>query len=255
MSSNDTNQGPGIKYDENGEQSFDLIMLANFVHQIVNPLNGIAGTLDNLVRGTFDERRRDQRLNAARAQVEQCIALLRNLAFLTKGTGAIENQDRKLVVLPQVIIEAAMFYQEEGNSKNIRITLVDRATQNRVSGHPELIRQVLMNIFDNCIKYGKFGSPIEVRQWIQSNTNMAMITIKGESSESLASGDKEHIFDLGFRGSNAKRMIASGTGLGLYICKQIIERHGGEIYAQTVGVSGILFTIKIPDGRADTRRG
>src|SRR4030095_11893812 len=48
--------------------NFDLVLLANFVHQVVNPLNGVAGTLDNLVDGVItDEKRRDQRMRAARA--------------------------------------------------------------------------------------------------------------------------------------------------------------------------------------------
>lgn len=233
---------------------FDLTLLANFVHQIVNPLNGIAGTLDNLVENRIDEARRPQRLNAARAQIEQCITLLRNLAFLAQGGGEVAGPDRRLVVLPQVIIESAMFYQEGGAANDISIHLDDRATQNRVSGHPELIRQVLMNIFDNCIKYGKPGSTIEVKQWIQSATSSAIITIRGESRHPMASGDMEHIFDLGFRGANARKTVASGTGLGLYICKQIVDSHSGAILVQPDGVAGILFTIRLPNGQKPAER-
>lgn len=235
---------------EPGSEQFDLTLLANFVHQVVNPLNGIAGTLDNLVDDLItDEGRRRQRLNAARAQIEQCITLLRNLAFLARGTGGVADQDRRLVVLPQVIIESAMFFQEEGALNKIRIELNDRVTQNKVVGHPELVRQVLMNLFDNCIKYGKFGSTIDVKQWIQSGTDVAIITIRGESKHPLDAGDIDRIFDLGFRGGNAKKTVASGTGLGLYICKQILEQHKGSIFAQNDGASGILFTIKLPGGR------
>ena len=63
----------------------DLALLSNFVHQVVNPLNGVAGTLDNLQNNEIEEHRRPQRLRAARAQVEQCITLMRNLAFLSAG--------------------------------------------------------------------------------------------------------------------------------------------------------------------------
>jgi signal transduction histidine kinase len=230
-------------------ESFDLTLLANFVHQIVNPLNGIAGTLDNLVEDRIEEGRRKQRLNAARAQIEQCITLLRNLAFLAKGSGGVASQDRRVVVLPQVIIESAMFFQEDAAVNKIRIELDDRVTQNKVVGHPELVRQVLMNIFDNGTKYGKFGSTIDVRQWIQSNTDFAIITIRSESKMPLDAGDLDRIFDLGFRGGNAKKMIASGTGLGLYICRQIVEQHGGSIAVQNDGPSGLLFTIKLPGGQ------
>jgi signal transduction histidine kinase len=231
-----------------GGQGLDLTLLANFVHQIVNPLNGVAGTLDNLVDGTIDESRREQRLNAARAQLEQCITLVRNLAFLAQGSGGVADQDQRVVVLPQVIIEAAMFFQEDGESRRIRISLQDRKTQNKVTGHPELIRQVLMNLYDNFIKYGALNSTIEVNQWIQSETNFAIIEMHGESRYPIASEEISRMFDLGFRGSNATKVVASGTGLGLFICRQIVESIGGSIHAQASGKSGIQFIIKLPNG-------
>ncbi len=235
--------------DIDGIEHFDLTLLANFVHQVVNPLNGVAGTLDNLADGTIEEHRRDQRLNAARAQLEQCITLMRNLAFLVQGSGGVADQDRRTVVLPQVIIESAMFFQEDGKRKKIEISLDDRRTQNRVTGHPELIRQVLMNIFDNCIKYGAFGTSIDVQQWIQADTGMAVIKVSGQSRYSLSSEEISKVFELGFRGSNARKVVASGTGLGLFICKQIIERdHKGTLHVQTSGANGIEFTVKLPHG-------
>ena len=106
-----------------------------------------------------------------------------------------------------------------------------------------------MNIFDNCIKYGEFGSTIEVNQWIQKSTDMAIITIRGESMHPLPAAELDTIFGLGTRGSNAKKIVASGTGLGLYICRQIVEQdHNGNIAVQPDGHKGILFTIKLPFG-------
>src|SRR5262249_7751569 len=154
---------------------------ANFVHQVVNPLNGVAGTLDNLAAGLIKEELRAQRLTAARAQIEQCITLMRNLAFLARSAGGAAEIEFGIVVLPQVIIEAAQFFQEAGKTKLIEIRLDDPVTQNRVRGRPELIRQVLMNIFDNCVKYGKPSSQIRVSQWIQSGTKNALVTVSGQS--------------------------------------------------------------------------
>jgi signal transduction histidine kinase len=181
----------------------DLALLSNFVHQVVNPLNGVAGTLDNLQNNTIEEHRRPQRLRAARAQVEQCITLMRNLAFLSAGFKRLDASEGRITVLPQAIIESAMFYQEDGALKDIRISLKDRITQNRVVGHPELIRQVLMNIFDNCIKYGAPGREVEVNQWIQKGTGNAMISINSESRHPLELSEVLEFTKLGFRGTSA----------------------------------------------------
>lgn len=228
--------------------NLDLTLLANFVHQVVNPLNGVAGTLDNLADGVIEgEERRLQRLNAARAQLEQCITLIRNLAFLAQGSGGVADHERK-IVLPQVIIESAMFFQEDGKSKNIEINLLDRVAQNTIKGHPELIRQVLMNIFDNFIKYGKRGAPVEVYQRIQRSTGMALIEIKGISAYPVDQEDIDQIGTLGFRGKNAKKLVASGSGLGMYICRKIIEDEGGSLHMEAGSQGKVLFLIKLPTG-------
>lgn len=232
--------------------NLDLTLLANFVHQVVNPLNGVAGTLDNLVDGSIkEEHRKDQRLRAARAQLEQCITLMRNLAFLAQGYGGVADQDYRKIVLPQVIIESAMFFQEDGRNKNIEIVLNDRWSQNTIYGHPELIRQVLMNIFDNCIKYGLPGSSVDVDQWIQEKTQSGLVRIRSTSKYPLAPGDIDKLFDLGFRGGNAKKVVASGTGLGLFICKKIVEGQNGEIRVQSNGASGLEFLIRLPIDRSE----
>lgn len=229
--------------------NLDLTLLANFVHQVVNPLNGVAGTLDNLAHGVIvEEERRLQRLNAARAQLEQCITLIRNLAFLAQGSGGVADQDQRKIVLPQVIIESAMFFQEDGKSKQIEISLLDRVTQNTIKGHPELIRQVLMNIFDNFIKYGKRGAPVEVNQRIQRSTGMALIEIRGLSAYPVDQEDLDRIGTLGFRGKNAKKIVASGSGLGMYICRKIVEGEGGSLHMEAGAQGKMLFLIKLPTG-------
>ena len=230
------------------EVDFDLPFLANFVHQVVNPLNGVIGTLDNLIDETIGEDRRLQRTKGARAQLEGCVNLLRNLAFLATAPESLADGDKKVVVLPQVIIEAAMYFQEEAGNRGVKINVRDKVKQCRCRAHPELVRQVLMNIFDNCTKYAKNSTSVDVHHWIQKRTRYAMITVWNIPSTPIVPGDLEHIFDMGFRGSNARSTVASGTGLGMYICKQIIEdMHGGKIDVSK-RKGGLMFTIQLPNG-------
>ena len=242
--------------EENGkleleEPEIDLTLLANFTHQVINPLNGVVGTLDNIIDGSIGPERRDQRTRAARAQLENCITLIRNLAYLASGENAFSFSTERVIVLPQVIIEAAMFYQEEGKRRKLSIDLLNRRDQNKVAGHPETLRQVLMNLFDNAVKYSRFGSQVEVRQWIQKDTNDSIISVRSEPEYPLSIEDLQKVFNLGFRGSNAKKMVASGTGLGLYICNHLLQtRHKGTLSAQKDG-NGILFIVRLPSGWSD----
>lgn len=105
-----------------------------------------------------------------------------------------------------------------------------------------------MNIFDNFIKYGKRGMAVEINQRIQRSTRMALIEIKGFSEYPVDQDDLVQIGTLGFRGKNAKKIVASGSGLGMYICKKIIEGEGGSLYVEAGAQGKVLFIIKLPTG-------
>jgi signal transduction histidine kinase len=234
------------------KELFDLHVLSNFIHQIINPLNGVIGTVDNLIDGTIQEDRRDQRLRAVRAQLEWAVVLVRNLAFFTKTAlspgGSPDPDLSRTCVIPQVIIEAIQFFQEAGVSRGIRIELTDRQTQYAVKGSPDLLRQVFMNLMDNAVKYSDKGSTIEIKLRVQKKTDDLLVEVKNVGI-GFSAEESSRLFEEGFRGEQAKNTVASGTGLGLYICKVIIERiHGGRISAEYSPEKRLVeFRIRFPN--------
>lgn len=214
---------------------FDLHVLSNFIHQIINPLNGVIGTVDNLIDGTIQDDRRDQRLRAVRAQLEWAVVLVRNLAFFTKTAlspgGSPDADLSRTCVIPQSIIEAAQFFQEAGVSRGIKIELTDRTTQYAVKGSPDLLRQVFMNLIDNAVKYSDPDTTIQITPRVQKRTNTLLIEVTNIGI-GFSIDETSQLFDEGFRGEQAKNIVASGTGLGLHICKLIIESvHAGKLDA------------------------
>lgn len=230
------------------QQTFALI--SNVTHQAINPLNGVIGTLDNVIDGTLSGERREQRIKSARAQLEYTVSLIRNLAYFSQygvdSTSDPKFNKNKTCVVPQVLIEAAQFFQEQATANGLRIEVVNRWEQNAVKGDPDLLRQVFMNIFDNFVKYGVQNSTVDIKQWIQKRSNSLIIMIVGSS---VAFSQDEDIFALGVRGRAAQGTTAAGSGLGLHICKLIVERlFGGSISASYVRArSTAEFEIRIPD--------
>lgn len=225
-------------------------LIANITHQAINPLNGVLGTIDNIIDGTISDDRRNQRLGGARAQLEYTISLIRNLAYFAQYGGdepRPKTTSIKTTVIPQNLIEGAMFFQEQAANNNIKIFVKNKHVQNAVKGDPDLLRQVFMNIVDNYIKYGKAGSTVYVDHWIQKKTSDLIIKIEGES---IPFGSEENIFGLGVRGKDAEGKTSSGSGLGLHICKLIIEKiFSGKISAEYISGRGVsVFEIRIPNG-------
>ena len=205
------------------------LFLANFVHQVVNPINGVIGTLDNITDGTYSGPTVAQKVNACRAQLEQCVTLIRNLAYLSDfffETSSKESlrqvREGGISILPQVVIEAAQFFQILAEKKGIRIELLDSATQYRVSVRPELLKQVFINIFDNWLKYGSPNQDVQILTSVNKGNDLVIETVG--ASVGFDNNDAEKLFELGFRSAEAKNKVAQGSGIGLYVCRQVVVK-------------------------------
>lgn len=258
---NYTDPAAKAELTSNGESvgGISKAFIANFVHQVVNPLNGVVGTLDNIVDGTYAGDLATKKINACRAQVEQCIKLIRNLAYLSEYFSEdAPSPSLKVVrtnarsVLPQVIIEALQFFQVSAERRKMKFNLTDRRTQYKVSVRPELIKQVFINLFDNWVKYGLERTTIEISPKVNAKGDL-VIEMSGKSI-GFESSDGSKLFDFGYRSKNAENKIAQGSGIGLFICDQIITREiSGNITATHNSTSGVTaFRIAIPQGKWET---
>ncbi len=225
--------------EQNIGQQNNLIFLSNFVHQVVNPLNGICGTLDNYVEGVFDQTMGKKKINAVRAQLEQCISLIRNLAYFAEfsviPTDASGERGLKAPTryaksdMTSIILESVQFFQDTAREKNMALELSRFPHPFTVKARPELIRQVFMNVFDNWVKYGYADQKVKVKANINRKSDL-VIEIVGYS-KGFSNADAERIFELGFRSIEAKSTLAQGSGIGLWVCKAIMDNVGGKISA------------------------
>lgn len=237
------------------ENNVDMarMFLANFVHQVVNPLNGVIGTLDNIHDGTYPPNQVSQKINSCRAQIEQSVTLIRNLAFLSdyffdaEETKSLRSVRQDVTtVLPQCIIEALQFFQIPAEQVGVKYQLDDHETQYKVKVRPELIKQVFINLFDNWQKYGLEGETIIISPKKNKHGHLVVeISAKSIGFDNKESGQ---LFEMGYRSKQAGNRVAQGSGIGLFICKEIMERElGGGISANHNTRSGVsTFRLWIP---------
>lgn len=236
-------------------REFDFGLLANFVHQVINPLSGTSGHIGNIINGTIPESKKDQRLRAARAQIEHSISLMRNLAYFSQISLDPKNVNpsavRAICTIPKIIIEAIQYYQEMASTKNISIEHLNSWDQYKVVGNPDLLRQVFMNMADNAVKYANPGSKIQFETKVQVRTGNLLVKVSS-TGVPISTPEKERLFELGFRGEAAKQRVSSGTGLGLNICQTIIAGvHGGSIGVESSPDGKTTFLIKFPEYTKD----
>lgn len=213
----------------------DATLLSNFTHQIINPLNGVVGTVDGIIDGSVPADKRDQRLRAVRAQLSHAIELVRNLAFLaqlsTKEGVASLRDSAQWVVLPDTIIQATQFFDELAKQRGIAFHLREQEMQYRVRAHRDLLRQVFLNIAENETKYSDDSSEVVIEMRPQKKTSDLIVEITS-TGPGFDFSERGRLFDLGFRGKAARSKKASGSGLGLYLAKSILEIYGARIEAE-----------------------
>ena len=109
--------------------------------------------------------------------------------------------------------------------------------------------KVISNLLSNAFKYGNDGGTIELR--LSNEDNKAVIQVL-DTGAGLDSDNLKHIFERFYQGSNSRRLHINGTGIGLNLCKMIVDMHHGKIEAsnRTDGITGSVFTVSIPLGSA-----
>jgi signal transduction histidine kinase len=112
-----------------------------------------------------------------------------------------------------------------------------------VRGDPERLHQLVTNLLDNAIKYSAKGAPIRVG--LRRDRDCAEVSV-ADSGMGLAPEDLPKLFRRFSRLDAARKSRIAGTGLGLYICRSIVEAHGGRIWAESAPGRGSTFRVLLP---------
>ena len=105
------------------------------------------------------------------------------------------------------------------------------------------VEQVLDNLIENALKYSTGGEPPQIRIWQEGAEARFAVVDRGVG---IPAAERMHIFDRFYRASNAQGITDTGMGLGLYICRRIVEEHGGRIWVEPTPGGGSTFTVALP---------
>jgi signal transduction histidine kinase len=110
------------------------------------------------------------------------------------------------------------------------------------------LQQVIENLLENALKYGADDQPPSVRIWQEDDEARIAVIDHGAG---IPEGDRERIFERFYRARNAQSITDTGMGLGLYICRRIVDNHGGRIWAEPTPGRGTTFVVALPLQPAD----
>jgi len=217
----------------------------NLSHEVSNPLQSIQTNLDNMASRSADETGRWlQYHQIIAAEVRRLADLTENLRLLSHLEAPDAPTVREPVNLKGVVEDVIMALFETAEARGVRLRYVGPERPARVLGDRDRLRQVVLNLVDNGVKYSRPEGG-EVIISVQEEQDRLCVRVSDEGV-GIAEEDLPHIFDTAYRAPDARSFRRKGSGLGLAIVKQIVERHGGEIRVQSQLGEGTIFSFDLP---------
>ncbi len=217
--------------------------LANVVHELRSPMVSIVGYSQLMLMKPDmppqQIRSGLESINREASRLAQMVNDFLDLSRMETGRIHMEKEEVKLQALAEEAIEQLY---PQANAKEITLSLNVSGRIPLLQGDNNRLKQVILNLVDNAIKYNWPGGSVDVM--LSCNTVRALLFVRN-TGPGIAPDDLDLVFDKFYRGE-ASEYDVQGTGLGLAIAKKIVEAHGGDIWVESeVGV-GCNFTFSLP---------
>ena len=229
-----------MKEKENFRRNF----IGNLAHELKTPLFTSQSYLLTLIDGALkDEKVNLKYLKIAEKAIERLIFIAKDLDLITK----LESENMKLEKtsfnLISVINNVFEMLEIQAEKNNISLIIDSKKKKINVTADQEKIHQVLTNLIENSVKYGKKDGTTEISiEEILENKYLVRITDNGQGI------NKEHferLFERFYRVENSGNRSTGGSGLGLAIVKHIIDAHNEKIYVESDFGIGSEFSFSI----------
>ncbi|MFN8530782.1 MAG: sensor histidine kinase KdpD [Anaerolineae bacterium] len=214
-------------------------LLSSVSHDLRTPLAAITGAVSSLLqRDTALDVHGRELAQVAYEEAERLNRLLGNLLEMTRLESGAVTVEKEWQPLEEVVGTTLLRLERLFADHPLRTTIPDDLPLVPIDG--VLIEQVLVNLIENAVKYTPAGTTIDLSAWQQKGEVCVEVADRGPG---LPSGEEERIFDKFYR---LRLSSASGVGLGLAICRAIVQVHGGKIWALNRPGGGAAFRFTLP---------
>ncbi len=212
---------------ESSRRSF----VANVSHELKTPMTTIGGFINGILDGTIPDEKRDEYLKIVADEVERLSHLVTSMLNLSKiEAGELELKPVDFD-LSATVINCLLTFEQIIENKEIEIKGLDSVSKTVVNGDSTMLYQVVYNLIDNAVKFTPNGGEITI-SISKNDSGKTHFSIKN-SGEGISPEEIGRVFERFYKVDKSRSYDTKSAGLGLYLCKTIVEMHGGNIYVQS----------------------
>jgi signal transduction histidine kinase len=217
--------------------------VATASHELRTPLAAVLGAVKTLRREdvSFDQEQRELLMDMIDREAERLSGIVSQILLtgqLDAGRLHLQHERFDPVALTQSVVDSAELHLPKGIELRVEANDVPP-----VAGDANQLRQVITNLVDNAIKYSPQGGDVELR--LHRNGQFARIEV-ADCGLGIPRDEHDRIFEKFYRLDPALTRGVNGTGLGLYISKELVERMNGRISVDSEPGRGSTFVVEVP---------
>ncbi|MBU4350931.1 MEDS domain-containing protein [Patescibacteria group bacterium] len=220
--------------------------IADASHELRTPLTVLQTKMDLLSstgtsKGSFSYQEVKDCLESGKNQIKNLTTILEELTLFSRGKKPKEFREK--IKLGTIVREVAKELRALAEAKNInyKIKILDQDLV--IKGDKEMLKKLVRNLIFNAIKYGREKGKIEII--LKKQKREAELRV-ADGGVGISKKDLPHIFERFYRTGKGRSREKGGAGLGLAICKWIVEQHGGEIKVESEYKKGSNFIVSLP---------
>ena len=219
--------------------------VANVSHELKTPLSSIKAYAETLSNGAInDEENRDRFVQQIEEQSDRLHQLISDLLSLSRIEQGNQLMEILKVPLAEVVDLCVREQQRAAKKKQIELSVRASDDQVQVKVDDDGLRQILINLIDNAIKYTPDGGSVTIG-WDLAGKNDVQLFVE-DTGIGIPEEMQERVFERFFRVDKARSRELGGTGLGLAIVKHLSQSFGGSVDVESTPGEATRFTVRLP---------
>lgn len=214
-------------------------------HQLRSPLTNIKWTFEVMASEEFKvpaEKQEEYFVNV-KENIARMVELIDDLLIVSKVEQGSFSVAKIEISLKDLIKDLVERYKVFAEASRIKLNFSSQENLPKVLADPSLLKIVTENLIDNAIRYTKGGGIVEIK--LIREKDKVLFAIK-DSGVGIPQKEQKYIFQKFFRAENISKERTRGSGLGLYVCRSILNKMGGQIWFKSQLGKGTTFYFKLP---------